>query len=122
MLNTLQPAQNLQRLSPGLHRVHQGKDMTGILLVLDPLAEGMDGEREFFRKAPVIAGARLLVRVFPAGTGKPVIMDMGRSRSLFIGCSRLFCTLCVLRILRSWFVLCTDDTECPALDFEQGFE
>jgi hypothetical protein len=53
----LQFAQNLERLGPGLHRFHQHKDVLGILLVLDPLAQGMDGERKLLGKAAVSVAA-----------------------------------------------------------------
>jgi len=117
IIRNLQPAQNLERLGPGLHRVHQGEDMVCVLLVVDPLAERMDRHCKFFCQQPpfLFTGARILVMIHATGTTGVVIVIMGVGRFSRLR-SRGFLGRC--RFLRG-LVLSAHYTERLALDFKE---
>ena len=111
----LQPAQNFQRFSAALHRIHEDENLAWVPLVLDAQAQGMDGERKLFREPAlvIIAIAGIFVMVHTAGTGLAVFMVMGMSgrlRSSGMGRRGGMCCGSVLG---------TDNAERLALDFKE---
>ena len=107
--------EKLKRLGAGFDGIHQEKHILGILLVLDALAEGEDGHREFIDKA-TIAGI-FMVFVTSAGLAVIVVWLMvlatATGVTVFVMC-RGDCTrgCCGPPLL-------TDDTEFLSLDFKK---
>jgi len=99
---------NVTPLNSPVHKPGSSPDPS----IFDPPAERQDGHRGLVsRQSPfLLAGSRLLVMVFSAGTCEPVIVYVGHDCGLFSGCSRLFCSLCILRIVRC-SVLFNNNTE-----------